>query len=31
MNIGACVRDLEIAAKVGRPEDFANCVEYLPL
>ena len=31
MNIGACVRDLEIAAKVGMPEDFANRVEYLPL
>ena len=31
MNIGACVNDLEIAAKVGMPEDFANRVEYLPL
>ena len=31
MNIGACVSDLEIAAKVGMSEDFANRVVYLPL
>jgi hypothetical protein len=31
MNIGSCVSDLEIAAKAGKPEDFANRVEYLPL
>lgn len=28
---GDCVRDLEIIAKVGNPEDFANRVQYLPL
>ncbi|PWU12945.1 MAG: hypothetical protein C5B50_20370 [Verrucomicrobia bacterium] len=31
LNIGNCVRDLEIIAKAGMPEDFANRVEYLPL
>ena len=31
LNIGACVRDLEIIAKAGMLEDFANRVEYLPL
>ena len=29
--MGACVRDLEIIAKDGMLEDFANRVEYLPL
>ena len=28
---GDCVRDLEIIAKVGNPDDFANRVQYLPL
>lgn len=28
---GDCVRDLEIIAKAGHPEDFANRVQYLPL
>jgi hypothetical protein len=31
MNIGGCVSDLEIAAQTGKPEDFANRVEFLPL
>lgn len=31
VSIGNCIRDLEIIAKVGIPEDFANCVQYLPL
>ena len=31
VSIGDCVRDLEIIAKVGSPEDFANRVQYLPL
>ena len=31
VSIGDCVRDLEIIAKVGHPEDFANRVQYLPL
>lgn len=29
--IGQCVRDLEVIAKAGEPEDLANHVEYLPL
>ena len=31
INIGDCIRDLEIIAKVGKPEDLFNLVEYLPL
>ena len=31
ISIGACIRDLEIIAKVGEPEDLANRVEFLPL
>jgi hypothetical protein len=31
VTIGKCVADLEILAQAGRPEDFANRVEYLPL
>ncbi|MBD1936924.1 DUF5615 family PIN-like protein [Microcoleus sp. FACHB-68] len=31
VSVGDCVRDLEIIAKTGTPEDFANCVQYLPL
>src|SRR5262249_51353063 len=29
--VGQCVRDLELAAVAGSPEDFANQVHYLPL
>jgi hypothetical protein len=31
VSIGDCVRDLEIIAKAGKLEDFANRVQYLPL
>jgi predicted nuclease of predicted toxin-antitoxin system len=31
VTIGQCVRDLELIAKVGEPEDLKNRVEYLPL
>lgn len=31
VSIGTCVRDLELIAKIGMPEEFANRVEYLPL
>ena len=31
LSIGACVRELELIAKVASPEDLANRVEYLPL
>jgi hypothetical protein len=31
VTIGQCVKDLEIIAKAGMPEDLANRVEYLPL
>jgi predicted nuclease of predicted toxin-antitoxin system len=31
ITIGMCVRDLELIAKAGNPEDLANRVEYLPL
>ena len=31
VTIGQCVRDLELIAQAGEPEDFANRVEYLPL
>lgn len=31
VSIGNCIRDLEIIALVGNPEDFANLVQYLPL
>lgn len=31
LSIGACIRDLELIAKTGEPEDFFNCVEILPL
>lgn len=31
VSIGDCVRDLEVIAKVGSAEDFANRVQYLPL
>ena len=29
--IGQCVRDLELIAFAGTPEEFANYVHYLPL
>lgn len=31
VTIGQCIEDLELIAKVGEPEDFANRVEFLPL
>jgi hypothetical protein len=31
VTIGKCVTDLELLAQAGRPEDFANLVEFLPL
>jgi hypothetical protein len=31
VTIGQCVRDLELLARVGAPEDFADRVQYLPL
>jgi predicted nuclease of predicted toxin-antitoxin system len=31
VSIGACIRDLEMIARVGESEDLLNRVEYLPL
>jgi hypothetical protein len=31
ITIGRAVNDLEILAKIGTPEEFANRVEFLPL
>jgi len=31
VTIGQCVRDLELNAHAGEPQDFVNRVEYLPL
>jgi hypothetical protein len=31
VSIGACVRDLEIIAKAGEPEDLVGHVRFLPL
>lgn len=31
VQIGDCVRDLEIIAKLGEPEEFLNRVQFLPL
>jgi predicted nuclease of predicted toxin-antitoxin system len=31
LTIGRCVTDLELLAKAGSPEDYANQVWYLPL
>lgn len=31
VSIGTCIRDLEIIAKAGEPEDLANGVVFLPL
>ncbi|MGH7339131.1 MAG: DUF5615 family PIN-like protein [Candidatus Rokuibacteriota bacterium] len=31
VTIGTCVRDLELIAKAGEPEDMGDRVEFLPL
>ena len=31
VSIGDCIRDLEIIAKAGDPEDLSNMVQFLPL
>ena len=31
VDVGACIRDLEIIARAGQPEDLINHIEYLPL
>lgn len=31
VSIGECIRDLELIAKAGELEEFANRVQYLPL
>ena len=31
VSIGMCIRNLEIIAKVGEPEDLLNRVQFLPL
>jgi predicted nuclease of predicted toxin-antitoxin system len=31
VTIGGCVKDLELIAKAGNPEDLSNRVEHLPL
>jgi predicted nuclease of predicted toxin-antitoxin system len=31
VTIGDCVRDLQLIAEAGKPEELANHVEYLPL
>ena len=31
VSIGQCIRDLEVMATVGEPEDILNQVEFLPL
>lgn len=31
ISVGQCIRDLEIIAKTGDPEDLANQILYLPL
>lgn len=31
ISIGQCIRDLELIAKAGEPEDLCNRVEFLPL
>lgn len=30
ITIGECVRQLELIARIGEPDDFANRVEFLP-
>jgi len=31
VSIATCVRDLEIIAQAGEPEDIANRIQFLPL
>ena len=31
ISIGECIRDLELIAKLGYPEEFINRVQFLPL
>ncbi len=31
VSVGTCIRDLEIIAKAGEPEDIENRIEFLPL
>lgn len=31
MSIGECVRDLELVSLASEPDEYANCVGYLPL
>lgn len=31
VSIGACVRDLELIAQAGEPEDLVNQIQFLPL
>jgi len=31
VSIGVCIRDLEIIAKAGEPDDLINGVQFLPL
>lgn len=31
ISIGACVRDLELIAQAGEPEDMMNQIQFLPL
>jgi hypothetical protein len=31
ISIGQCIRDLELIAKAGEPEDLRDLVQYLPL
>jgi hypothetical protein len=31
ISIGACIRDLEISAKAGEPEDLMSKIQFLPL
>ncbi len=31
ISVGECIRDLEIIAKIGEPDDLYNRVIYLPL
>jgi len=31
VDVGTCLRELELIAKAGHPEDLLNRVEYLPL
>lgn len=31
VSIGNCISDLELIAKLGKPEEFVNRIQYLPL